>query len=118
MELHLDRVGVGPEREDLANAQSLQRSVEDQLLRRLTRPQCDRLRRKLHRHDLGGGAALSRDDEPGWSQLAGDDHRLFAAVLQRELLELAALAADGRVVQRGGDARQTLRRPAHARRGR
>ena len=110
-DVRVDRVRVGPKRQGLSDAQSLVRAREHQLLRRLVGRDGDGLGRELHRDHGSARTLLRTDHQPRGPEVADDHHRLLAAILERELLQLAALAADHGFVQRRRHPGQPLRRP-------
>jgi hypothetical protein len=98
--VRVDRVRVGPKRQYLADAQSLVRAREDEFLRRLVRRDGEGLGRELHRDRSSARTLLRTDHQPRGPEVADDHYRLRASILERELLQLAALAADHGFVQR------------------
>src|SRR5256886_2483722 len=63
------------------------------------------------RPTLRGGGGAERGGprhEPTGTELAENDHGLLAPVLEGQLLELAALAADDGAIERGDDRREPL----------
>src|SRR5207247_1714187 len=101
------RVGVGVEGERPAHAGPFDFARGPELACRPVGSQLEVCRRQLHRDGLGPAGRTRH--EPSGTELAEDDHGLPAAVLEGQLLELAALAADDGAIERGDDRREPLR---------
>ncbi len=104
VEAHVHRVRVRAECQRFSDPQIPVFTVEGDLPLGALAIERQGLAGQPHRQDL------AVHDEPHGPELADDDQRLLPAVLERKLLELAALARDDRTIERGVHGREALRR--------
>ncbi len=105
----VDREVVRAEAISLGDPKLVVLAAEREIRRRMLHIERQGVDRGLHRDDLRR-ALVRADEQTGRAELPDGDHRLDASILERPFLELAALAAHDRVVERRVDDHGALRR--------
>ena len=95
----VDRIAIGIELERRADPEAVRLARQREVGRLVTR-HGDGLLVEAHRDDHAGPAAVGRDEQSGRPEIADDNHRLLAPILEDQFLEFPALAAHDVAIER------------------